>query len=108
MATDLTAVRDHPARVLADHFNSHPYLLADTTGSTFSKEVVDEATSQDAINVLRIYERDHAVTFAALDNDTLAQVQSLYREDPLGLDRSLTLRSDEFIHAVADLLGLED
>jgi len=73
MSTDLTTVRDHPAAILANE-------AKDPAGSVH----------------LLMYEVDHNVTFAALDNDALAAVREAYEFAP----------QSDLASAVCDLLGL--
>lgn len=78
MPLDLDNARDHPANILK--------------GAPAS--------------VLLKYEREHHVTFAALDNDALLTVYQTYASqtgDPTSQQAARALAS-----AVADLLGLED
>jgi hypothetical protein len=73
MSTDLTTVRDHPAAILANE-------AKDPAGSVH----------------LLMYEVDHKVTFAALDNDALDAVRTAYAADD----------NTELAGAICDLLGL--
>lgn len=82
MSTDLTTVRDHPARLL----------------------------DEDAAGVLRDYEATNDVTFAALDNDVLANVREFYEGVRVFRhDESQRVYVLEYLAgAVSELLGLED
>jgi len=89
MATDLSTVTDHPARIITDNFKPEFHAPAD---------------------YLRAHEDEHQVTFAALDNVTLAGVREAYEQvaaAPLhSLDRERALET--LYSYVGDLLGLND
>ena len=85
--------------------NDHPSALLSNT------ELYSEAA------LLRTYEDEHDVTFAALDNDTLNAIREVYnRELPvtdeddfiLVVEREEFDRLSEMEALIADLLGLED
>jgi hypothetical protein len=83
MPTNLTTVRDHPAAILqADNF-------------------------QYAARSLTDYEVEHKITFAALDNDALAEVRAQYAIDPFDAPSTVGLLND-LRAAVNSLLGLDD
>lgn len=98
MSTDLNAVKDHPATILS--------ALADT----LIEGGWVRATVADTANVLREYEQEHAVTFAALDNDALAAVRdahALVERSDLGSVQRVRALSALYL-AVGGLLGLGD
>lgn len=88
MATDLTTVPDHPATLIEGSVRGS--LQSERTAGTFQ-----------AATFLRVFEREHDVTFVALDNETLEAVYEVYNR-PGGIEEY------EFIGLVADLLGLGD
>lgn len=92
MSTDLARVNDHPAAVLERQAN------------------VTQMVAHTAAEALREYEQEKKVTFAALDNDTLAIVRQAYENVqmlPSGLTAYMASQR-ELNQAIGDLLGLED
>ena len=86
MPIDLKRCSDHPAAII-DDFNE-----AVNGCKLFPTTVANE---------LRQYERDNGVTFAALDNDMLAEVKREY-------DRYVMGKTNALGAAIDALLGLED
>lgn len=116
MTTDLKNIYDHPA-VLLDA-EAERLSLPEVHGGTITyPPVVREAAA-----LLRSYEREHNVTFAALKNDTLERVREAYLREtrptnPTGLtaqeyDDEWAVNyghaNDDLRLAVRDLLGLDD
>lgn len=97
MSTDLTTVYDHPANVIGEWLADLPTPHAERPGGIRAAEV------------LRAHERENNVTFAALDNATLAAVKETYEagESATGLVDVSTAHS-VLRSVVADLLGLDD
>lgn len=105
MTTDLKVARDHPATLLessdAPSKPAEPFSDFEFTEREYNSGV------SDAAEFLRNYEYQHGVTFAALDNDVLQSVRNSYAR----IAQAVTLpqanmEREEFIHAVAELLGL--
>lgn len=95
---DFDVAPDHPCRVLTDQYNGEAVAFQPETGV---EGTPDSATVQDAINVLRLFERSTGRVFATLDKKALLDVQALYDAGVNETNRS------EFISAVCDLLGLD-
>lgn len=89
MPTDLTAVRDHPAAILA----------------AIPQGASPQPTGLLAALALLEHEERHGVTFAALDNDALASVREAY--DALDNTEPTFEQVRDLARSVADLLGLE-
>jgi hypothetical protein len=107
----LANVKDHPCVILANSDTSR--LLDETINPSKGEESrtllfdqADEATVQDCINMLRLYEQGHGVTFVALDTATLAEVRKRYEK--IGNREEEAVNVAHFIGEVADLLGLND
>lgn len=99
MSADLRTQRDHPAALLqaeADRL-SRPEVHRGT--------ITHPGEWSRAADLLRQHEAMHQVTFAALDNDTLARVREAY-EHPH--ETSAFRAGDDLADAVRDLLGLDD
>ena len=79
MAMDLTTAHDHPAVLLT------------------------ERRQEMAATILRDYESERGITFAALDNDTLASLRAAY--EAIDGPNSGQAMAD-LVNAVGDLLGL--
>lgn len=90
-ATDLTKVFDHPARIIDEWVGSLPRGV----------EHQEIAGGIRAREVLESHEKEHNVTFAALDNDAWVAVKEEY-------DRYVNGYSHALGAAINDLLGLED
>lgn len=90
---NLSTTYDHPAVLLDGAANSGPY-----------------PTGQVSAAFLRIYEKDHSVTFAALHNDALAAVREAYEATQAESPDAHTnyQRASDLASAVRDLLGLEE
>jgi hypothetical protein len=98
MSTDLNTVKDHPATLLRDF-----YAPQHATPGVVQ-------AYQTAATALTGYEQVNNVTFAALDNDTLAAVRGSYaqaQEAPVG-SHIYTEALRDLYRAVGDLLGLDD
>lgn len=101
---DLDLAHDHPTKVLVEHYNAseNVRLLRETVNPEVTiLPPADDATVQDAINVLRKFEADQGVVFATLDKKAALDVQNLY---DAGVNPT---NVSEFISAVCDLLGLD-
>lgn len=106
MTLDLKTVNDHPATLLERGFPKpdpdNDKDLFGFVGASVAAHWVGEAA-----RALRTYETHHNVTFAALDNDALAQVREaydgLYSADPLRAD----LAVGDLVSALCSLLGLD-
>lgn len=100
---DLSKAYDHPVQVL------RKYLESVNRAEAFSAEL-KKLSAQDACQVLEAYEKEHDVTFAALDNETLAALKEAYwRDADPDFDESLSERRRMDIeNAIDRLLGLED
>lgn len=105
-APDLTAIYDHPAVLLRDHYNESTKTLQVTRPSLHENMDADPVTVQDAINVLRQYEAEHKITFTALDNDTLTALREVYEQARLGSGYD-GQRLIEVYGLIGDLLGLD-
>lgn len=109
MSTDLTTVRDHPAAILDGYAERlSPEALPKTPDETqpaFAMRLVQASHYAASASVLRRYEAEHGVTFAALDNDTLErirQAEDIWSEGDERAGDALL----EIGQAVRDLLGL--
>lgn len=91
MTTDLKAVPDHPVNVLREGMKTWDYI-------PFSGPAT----------VIRTYEKEHDVTFAALDNVTLEMVRKEYEEFLTGAGDINYIGGQGLADAVRDLLGLDD
>jgi selenocysteine lyase/cysteine desulfurase len=93
MNTDLTKVQDHPATVLRTEATTH---------SITSSVYITGAET------LESYEKEHGVTFAALDNDALEAVREAHEafHNADSAD-SYQVAATSLADAVRDLLGLE-
>lgn len=98
MSTDLTTVKDHPA-VIFDRLAQEAKAAEAEFGAAPHASMAFRAAS----SVLRGVEMTTDVTFAALDNKTLAAAREAY--DALSYADGLTVA--EFVSAVGDLLGLD-
>lgn len=97
MATDLTKVQDHPAELLLRK-------AAQDRHERLGTEVARQGI-KSAAETLRKHEQEHGVTFAALDNETLARVAETY---DLYARQPGQYKAYEVCDAVRDLLGLGD
>lgn len=107
MATDLTRVSDHPAKVLqadAKWYVEQAALrvVGDDLGEIYQAVA---GSRLSAATVLSQYEVEHQVTFAALDRATLKELQEVYSQIDAIDD---VHRMDRFISLTSLLLGLED
>lgn len=91
--TDLHAVSDHPATLLSER--------AEQMTRSINATLEERSATFDAAHFLERYEREHDVTFAALDNVTLEYVRQQWTEAVNG-----NVRAD-VTGAIKDLLGLE-
>lgn len=92
MAIDLSAVRDHPARIIRE----------------YAGDFVEEVTINGAAAHLEAYEAREGVTFAALDNDALEEVREEYAKvRDLACDMNY-FGAQRLADAVNSLLGLDD
>jgi hypothetical protein len=95
---DLTAVKDRPAtllRIAADNLVRVPMPAED---SALARGLHVAAATLDS------HEREHGVTFAALDNDALEAVRDAYEALKTGV---VTVdKADDLLAAVQGLLGL--
>lgn len=100
MPTNLHTVKDHPANIIDDHAGE----LAKRLDSGSAPEIY-----QRVATVLRAVEVDRDVTFAALDNQALANVREDYAawSDAIGVDAKARA-ANRFVYTVIDLLGLAD
>lgn len=111
MPTDLKAMKDHPLRVVTTWLDSLPAEHHERPGGYRVQEV------------LAAHEREHGVTFAALDDATLARIRDAWAglgelADAADPDDHPTVFEDdarrdaayrsEILAAVKDLIGLED
>lgn len=92
MSTDLLTVHDHPVNVLREGMKAWDYI-------PFSGPAT----------VIRTYEKEHDVTFAALDNDALQEVREAYNTFLDAQDGYIPPRGgSDLANAISALLGLDD
>ena len=106
MPTNLAAVNDHPSTVLIaaapkpDHevVTNIQHFVADSARAVWFER---------AAHVLREYEAQHDVTFAALDNDALANLRDAWDACADSSDVPAFLKQVKVVfEAISDLLGL--
>jgi hypothetical protein len=98
VSTDLTSVNDHPIAILKRE--QELFKSEDMISILGPAQASQSANGLGvAIDTLSAYEKANAVVFAALDSDTLAQVQFIFDSDDIS--------DTDFRGAVSDLLGLE-
>jgi hypothetical protein len=98
VSTDLKNVNDHPVAILK---REQALFQSEDMISILGPAQAAQSASgiSVAVDTLSAYERANAVVFAALDTDTLAQVQFIFDSDDIS--------ETDFRGAVSDLLGLE-
>ena len=96
MPTDLNTVKDHPAQILNDR---------DASLTTDDGRMPDDL--EYAANVLRAYESNNNVTFAALDNDALAVLRDAYEGVVNQQGYISRERVSALLSAIDGLLGME-
>lgn len=115
MPTDLKTVRDHPALFLnqcaADAYERSEALRRRRSSETDDDGSVDasygESYSRSSTR-LRAYEIENGVTFAALDNDALAEVREAYAEFQDARGDHEYRGGVRIADAINSLLGLDD
>ena len=95
MATDLKAVKDHPAQILHDR---DPSLIRD--------DGKDLGSVRYAANILWAHESNNNVTFAALDNDAIKAVREAYEQIAACDGYVSWLRLQALMSAIDGLLGM--
>lgn len=93
---------DQASRVL-NTVHDHPAVLLLAAGETD----LASSVARDAATILRDYEASHSVTFAALDNDALAEVRKAYDLLIGGGSKNEGLIMADLVNGIRDLLGLD-
>lgn len=99
MVTDLKAAYDHPAN-----------LLRRVSARWRQRDLDQSAGYSRSADALAIYEKNNDVTFAALDNGTLATIREQFNA-ARDVDLPMDVRNEaaeDVLRAVTDLLGLGD